>query len=252
MITSVEGAGSPGAAEPPGGTGSPVAAAARTLRRDAAENRARLLRAAAEVLAEHGGDASVDEIARRAGVGMGTLYRRFPTKDDLIAALADEMKSAMLERVMRIADEESDGDALAACLWTMAADMAPRRGYLKLLWPALTAGGDQRRVRLWRVIDDLLARAQRAGTVRADLTLTDVYLCTISLRALMDETADPDPDMWRRYLELLLAAFRPSSTPLGYPPADDSLIEKRIQAPLYDPGSPRDTVDERATRQPGA
>ena len=85
--------------------------AGRPLRRDAEQNRQRLLDAAADVFAEHGLDASVEEIARTAGVGMGTLYRRFPTKDALISALVHDALTTML-KLAREGTERADGTGL--------------------------------------------------------------------------------------------------------------------------------------------
>jgi AcrR family transcriptional regulator len=109
--------------------GAVSAGAERPLRRDAAENRQRLLDAAAQVFAEHGLDAGVEEIARVAGVGMGTLYRRFPSKDALIAALVRDV----LDTLLTLADEaclRTDGSGLEYFLESASAYQAAHRGCL--------------------------------------------------------------------------------------------------------------------------
>jgi AcrR family transcriptional regulator len=169
---------------------------------------------------------------------MGTLYRRFATKDDLITALADELQDEILQEIARIADEQPDGRGLEAVLWSMGEHLAAHHGCLGLVWPVLTSDSNPGRARMWQLIGQLLTQAQRAGEVRGDLTLTDVYLCAASLRALIDETAGPAPSIWRRHLALLLVAFRPSATPLAHRPADDSLVERGLPAAFRDGDQP--------------
>src|ERR1700748_562262 len=108
-------------------------AADRPLRRDAEQNRQRLLDAAADVFAEHGLEASVEEIARAAGVGMGTLYRRFPTKDALISALVHDVLRTIL-KIAQEATERPDGTGLESFLAGQSAYQAAHRGCLPRLW----------------------------------------------------------------------------------------------------------------------
>ena len=210
----------PPAAAPAGGT--------RTLRRDAAENRERVLRAAWEVFGEQGPEAGVEEIARRAGVGMGTLYRRFPTKEALVQALNDALMEEILATARRTLAEEPGGGGLEAYLWFTGELMSAHHGCLTRLWQANLPGTDPRREELWGTVGQLLERAKQAGEVREDLTLTDVYLCVLALRGLVDDTAAPAPEVWRRYLAVVLAGFRPAARPLDFRPADDSLVETGI------------------------
>src|SRR6202167_4568457 len=121
-------------------------AADRPLRRDAEQNRQRLLDAAADVFAEHGLEASVEEIARAAGVGMGTLYRRFPTKDALIEELVHELLADVV-RDARTALERRDGSGLEAFLHAASAHQASQRGCLARLWGASIAPDLMREVR---------------------------------------------------------------------------------------------------------
>ena len=199
-------------------------AAVRPLRRDAVENRERLLQAAWDVFAEQGTEAGVEEISKRAGVGMGTLYRRFPTKDDLIRALQSELLDGMLEEIRQTAAAQPAGQGLEACLWHGGEVMAAHRGCLGLMWQAFPLGSDPRRAEFWALMGRLLEEAREAGVVREDLTLTDVYLCQLTLRSLIDDSAVRAPEIWRRYLALMLAGFRPGAQPLEHRPADDSLV----------------------------
>jgi len=201
-----------------------AAAAVRPLRRDAVENRTRLLRAAWDVFAEQGNEAGVEEISKRAGVGMGTLYRRFPTKDDLIRALQEELLDGMVEEIRETAAAQPVGRGLEACLWHSGEVMAAHRGCLSIMWQAFPLEGNPRRVEFWELMGRLLDEAREEGEVREDLTLTDVYLCQLSLRSLIDDTAVRAPEIWRRHLALMIAGFRPAEQPLEHRPADDSLV----------------------------
>lgn len=193
---------------------------ARPLRRDAAQNRDRLLRAAAKIFAEHGLDASVEEVAREAGVGMGTLYRRFPTKDSLIA----ELVRALLDDVIALAREAiavPDGLGLQQFLYASAEAEAAQRGCLARLWsdPETLALKNQCRA----AIEELLADAQRHRQVRADAEIGDIYLLFHSLRGVIEASDGAGGAGLRRHIAIMLAGLRPaSSTHIELPPGAES------------------------------
>ncbi|MER7583902.1 helix-turn-helix domain-containing protein [Kitasatospora sp. NPDC097691] len=209
----------------------PAPATPRPLRRDAAQNREKLLRAAWEVFAELGPDAGVEEIAARAGVGMGTLYRRFPTKESLLAALSDEILDSILACFRHAAEQQPDELALEQALWDTGAVLAVRHGWLTRLWAAIPPEADERRAELLTLVGDLLARARHAGRIREDITLTDVYACLLALRVLIDDTEGQVPGVWRRHLAIVLAGFRPAAEPLACPPIDDALLRANTPEP---------------------
>ena len=129
---------------------------ARPLRKDAAENRERLLQAAAQVFAEQGLEASVEEVARVAGVGMGTLYRRFPTKEALIAELVAQLQQEFIDDARR-AMQVPDGFGLETFLHDAARRQASHRGCLPRLWnsASTTAAAEEigfRGYAFWRLI----------------------------------------------------------------------------------------------------
>jgi AcrR family transcriptional regulator len=184
-----------------------TATAAKPLRRDAAENREKLLDAATRVFAEHGLDASVDEVAREAGVGMGTLYRRFPHKQALIDELVGSVRRALLELAIEAASV-ADGTGLEQLLVRVGELQAGQPGCLPQLWThSDTEGAAMDEFR--SILVTLLARAQEAGRVRLDAAGTDVTVAMWSLRGLIEMTRDTAPDAWRRHLELLVAGLRP-------------------------------------------
>jgi AcrR family transcriptional regulator len=205
----------------------PVAAvsAERPLRRDAAENRERLLDAAARVFAERGLDASVEEIARVAGVGMGTLYRRFPTKEALITALVDDMLEVMLALASEASDRD-DGSGLEYFLDGLSAYQAAHRGCLPRIWNVGAEHESVRRIRA--LLATLLEAAKRHGRVREELTNTDITMLLWSIRGVIETTRGIAPDAWRRHLDLLVAGLRPAAQPLRSEPLTRGQVDKVI------------------------
>jgi AcrR family transcriptional regulator len=195
----------------------------RTLRRDAAENRELLLAAAAQVFAEQGLGAGVEEIARAAGVGVGTLYRRFPTKDALIAELVQDV----LERMSALASaatQVADGGGLEHYLETSSAYQAEHRGCLPRLWNTPT--DNEALVRVRQTVGALLADAKRHGRVREEVTATDLTMVMWSIRGVIETTRDVAPDAWRRHLAILVAGLRPSPDALAYKPLTRAQVDR--------------------------
>jgi AcrR family transcriptional regulator len=193
------------------------------LRRDAAENRESLLAAASLVFASQGLDASVEDIAHAAGVGVGTLYRRFPNKEALIAELVQDV----LETMSALAEEATvlpDGRGLEQFLETSSAYQAEHRGCLARLWN--TPADNDALVQVRQKIRSLLAEAKRHGRVREDLTSTDLTMIMWSIRGVIETTRDAAPDAWRRQLSILLAGLRPSSEPLSHRPLTRAQVDR--------------------------
>lgn len=183
----------------------------RPLRRDAARNRQRVMAAAAAVFAEHGPDAGMDEIARVAGVGTGTLYRRFPTKEALVTALADDALDHLLV-IAEAALADPGGTGLEHYLEAAGEFAARHRGSLIQLWR--TDVNSQAAGRLRRTTRRLLADAKRHGRVREELAETDLTMLLWSLRGVILTTGDAAPEAWRRHLGILLAGLRPAEPKL--------------------------------------
>jgi AcrR family transcriptional regulator len=191
----------------------------RPLRADAARNRELLLAAAADEFAEHGLDASVADIARRAGVGKGTVFRHFATKDDLLAAIVlDRIDglNAVGERLLEAADP---GAALLEFL-TAAANQRQQRD-LSFLQEAGELNPEVTRVRgqMFQTVHALVERARRQGTVRADVTGADVILLMCAPNYVTSYLPDAPPDLWQRYLAIIFDGLRPEGAhPLPHPP----------------------------------
>jgi AcrR family transcriptional regulator len=208
---------------------------ARPLRADAARNRTRVLDAARTAFAEHGLDVGVEEIARRAGVGKGTLYRRFPTKEALVCAIFDDILEEV-EALSRETDEEPDArEAFAHYLSTSARMQASNQGFYDVVARGLGAAAltDEQRRRLLAAAARPLKRAQEAGTVRDDLVPEDVVIMLRMLGAATRPAPDGHPmdDHWPRYLGLLLDSTSPAAgTALPAQPWRGSDAEVREQA----------------------
>ena len=173
----------------------------RHLRRDAQANRDRLVAAARDAFAEGGVDVSMDEVARRAGVGVGTIYRNFPAKDDLVDAVLEDAVDrlvAILERALAL-DDAWEGFRLYL---ESALDLHARDRGLKKLFAA--RGTDRARRRMGPLAVRLIARAQEQGTLRADFKPEDLRLVFRSAGAVIEY----DPGSRRRFVALLLDGLK--------------------------------------------
>jgi AcrR family transcriptional regulator len=191
----------------------------RTLRADAARNRDLLLAAAQAEFTDRGLSASVADIARRAGVAKGTVFRHFATKEDLIAEIVTENIAVLTATARTLA--ESEGDPAAALLefLTVAADRRQQQD-LTLLQsvsdadPRVVAARNDLHASLGLLVD----RARDAGVIRPDITETDVFLLMCAPVHVVDNVPDPEPCLWRRYLTIIFDGLRAEgATPLPQP-----------------------------------
>jgi AcrR family transcriptional regulator len=182
------------------------------LRADAARNRERIIQAAAAVFAERGLEASTAEIAHRAGVGEATLFRRFPTKDDLIDAIIETRMEEMATLVDAAADDPDPAVALERLMQDLVKQFSRDRGFFE-------AAGDRcmndpkfaaSRQRGLDAVGRVLKRAQEAGAVRRDLSPSDISFLAGSAMYAM-EVAKPGlrEDLWKRYLRVILDGMKP-------------------------------------------
>jgi AcrR family transcriptional regulator len=178
---------------------------ARTARRDAERNYGLVLEAAREAFGASGADASMEEIATRAGVGVGTVYRRFASKDGLI----DELLRLTLEDMLAAADAalaKDDGHGLDDFLGAIGQSFADHARYADLLISRPADPDASRRIR--EALGELTERAVRAGTVNPDITIGDVMALVWGLRGVVQATLDTAPAAWQRHLDLHLAGMR--------------------------------------------
>ena len=198
----------------------------RPLRRDAEVNLSRILVAARDVFAEEGYDASMEGIALRAEVGVGTLYRRFPNKADLLNAVVE----AAQERKRQIAEE-------------VLADVPPEDGVFEFVrrciavpscWRATISASP------WRssgtglgktapLLEEILERSKRAGSVRLDVAVADIVVVLMAVRSIADvcDTKSSKPSL--RFLELLLDGLRPGHAPIDHDPLTIAQLDRILR-----------------------
>jgi AcrR family transcriptional regulator len=192
----------------------------RALRVDAERNRDAILSAARAVFAERGTNAPLEEIARRADVGIATLYRRFRTREDLLAA-AFEPKLCAYAAASRAACAEPDpwigfcGFVWAVC--EMQASDAAFADVVALTFPA-TDGLDRRLRQATSGLDDVIARAKATGDLRSDFVRQDLIVLLMANAGVLNATHGHAPQAWRRFAAYMLDAFAaPGRSPLPVP-----------------------------------
>jgi AcrR family transcriptional regulator len=187
------------------------------LRADAARNRAAIVEAAREVFAEQGLDASLDEIARRAGTGNATLYRRFPTRGDLIEAV---FAGRMVEELQAVEAALGDPDpwgGFASYVTAVGGMQARDRGIADLVTMDVTRAPeiDAFRARAFEGLVTLVDRARAAGVLRDDFTTQDVVLLLMANAGLVERAHDISAEASARLVHLLLDGMRASAATEG-------------------------------------
>ncbi|MFE7166695.1 TetR/AcrR family transcriptional regulator [Streptomyces sp. NPDC057616] len=163
-------------------------------RANARKNRELLLAAAREAVAEHGTDASLRDIARRAGVGIGTLYRHFPTREALLEALLDANFDALRTRAESLVSSPAPGEALLTWLAELAAGSATYQGLPESIMNALAdeeSGLHASCAEMRSAGGRLLERAQETGSVRPDVTVTEVISLVLGLAWAAERSVEP-------------------------------------------------------------
>ena len=180
---------------------------ARPLRADARRNRERILKAARAVFADQGMHSQVDDVARRAKVGVGTVYRHFPTKEALVEALVRERFEEIAGFAREALEREDAWEGFCELIWRAAERNAADLAFLEAV--AFTdQSGVVAEVGLADSTNELVRRAKAQGTMRADASDDDVPMMMCGACSVMRLSATPDA--WRRYLTLMLDGLRAS------------------------------------------
>lgn len=193
----------------------------RPLRSDALRNRDRLLSAARELFAEQGIDVAMSDIAKHAGVSNGTLYNRFPTRQDLIEAVFLDRLETMAELAEQALADPDPWHGLTAYLTAICELQAADRGFNEVAARGMAASADAQRVqrRAQAAIAELFRRAKLAGALREDAAVEDLGFVIWGISRTVQMTASFAPRLWRRHLALLLDGFRADGAhPLPEPP----------------------------------
>lgn len=182
----------------------------RVLRRDAERNRQRVLAAARELFAEKGLEATLNDVARHANVGVGTVYRRFATKEELLEAIfADGMDqlAALAEAALQ---QEDSWQGFVWYVENMCEITATDRGLREIAFSKVYAGDRVKacQERLVPVLTKLVERAQGDGYLRPELSSTDMPIFGLLSGTVSEYAGHVDPDLWRRYVAILLGGMR--------------------------------------------
>jgi AcrR family transcriptional regulator len=190
------------------------------LRSDAARNRERILVAASELFAEEGADFCVDEIASRAGVGHATVFRRFPTKEDLVIAMLEDRLATLARGAEEAEAHEDPWEGLRAAMEHIAARQSCDRGLFESI--STEAIGSPRlreaRHRVLAPVGRLLRRAQEVRLVREDLEPEDVLFLVTAASHATPCRLDLG-ELWKRYLGVIMDGMRPEGASALSPPA---------------------------------
>ncbi len=183
----------------------------RPLRADARRNREKVVAAASAAFVESGLEAQMDDIARRAGVGVGTVYRHFPTKEALVEALAERYFQRVASTIEAAVEEEGDAwEVFTGAIWRTATAAAADVAWCEIIGghPSAVHVASQGEPRLTAATADLIARAQAAGAMRDDATVDDIrtIMCGFGhVAAAQRAGAALD---WKRYLQIALDGLR--------------------------------------------
>jgi AcrR family transcriptional regulator len=196
-------------------------------RRDAQERHDRLIAAARREFAARGVDASLEGIARDADVAIGTLYRHFPTRLDLLLAALEPRLREFADGSEEALQIDDPWEAFAFYLENLIRVQSGDRGFNDFLSRRFPGSADTERIhdQMCQQIEDVLTRAQEAGKVRLDIMLADIVNLIWSNGRMIDATSTTAPNAWRRQLYLMLDAYRAErASPIPEPP----MTEKQL------------------------
>jgi AcrR family transcriptional regulator len=203
-----------------------AAAPRPALRADAERNRQRLIASAREVFAARGLDVPIEDIARHAGVGVATLYRRFPTRADLIAGAFEAKMAAYADAVGQALADPDPWAGFCGYIERVCAMQAEDRGFANVLtmtFPAAKQFEAERNL-AYRGFLDLVSRAQSAGQLRQDFVGEDLAMLLMASAGVIAGTADAAPGTWRRFAAYMIQAFGAHNTgPLPPPPTPTAM-----------------------------
>lgn len=220
----------------------------RPLRRDAERNRRRILDATRALVAEVGLEVSHDDIARAADVGVGTVYRRFPDKQELFDELFDERVDDVVELAERAREVDDPWEGLCAFIVGNLELQAGDQGLKEMMLGAGRVSELARRAqqRIGAAVGELVHRAQASGQLRADVSVEDFPLVQIMVGAVMENASTVDPQLWRRALALVLDGYRVGARPDRLPGSAPSTEQiEQILSRWRPPRRPRSGEQQR-------
>jgi AcrR family transcriptional regulator len=203
------------------------------LRVDAERNRQRILATAREMFAEHGLDVPMEDLARRAEVGVGTLYRRYPTRTDLIVAVFENKMRDYAEAAREALTDPDPWSGFCGYVEKICAMQAGDRGFTTVLTMTFPTAKqfEADRDRAFADFSTLVDRAKAAGKLRADFVTEDMPLFLMANAGVLAATADTAPDAWRRIVGYLTQACASTAAqPLPQPPKARQIYKAMLRA----------------------
>jgi AcrR family transcriptional regulator len=187
----------------------------RPLRADAARNRVRILEAARSVFAERGMEGTLNDVAREAGVGIGTVYRKFADRDELVEALFEERLETHLGRLREAVADADPWHGFVSFMRLTCTEVAADRGLREVIL-GQCVGLDrlsQARERILPLAAELVDRAHCSGSLRSDFTAADIPLVFLMLGAVTDFSCPLTPDVWERFFVFLVDGLHANAAP---------------------------------------
>ena len=204
-------------------------ASERPLRKDAERNRQRILEAARELFAQEGVGVTLNDVAHHAGVGVGTVYRRFPEKAQLIEELFEQQLSELVGLMEEALEDPDPWHGLTTFLRRNLELQACDRAFREIIvgTPEAAQRIHQIRARMFPLGAQLMQRAKDAGALRADFEASDIPMMFLMLTTVLDAAREVEPELWRRYLEIFIQGLRAEPAPpdaLATPPLEGAQV----------------------------
>ncbi|MGP4011444.1 TetR/AcrR family transcriptional regulator [Streptomyces sp. 4N124] len=211
----------------------PDGPAAQPLRSDAERNRERITVAARKVFARDGLGASMASVAREAGVGIATMFRRFPTKEELVDAVFIDRMDAYADAVAVALEDPDPWHGFVGYIEAACAMQAADSGFADVLTTTFPTAKalERRRNEAYEGMVELISRAKATGRLREDFDSSDLVLLHMANAGVVNATGDAAPDAWRRVVALLVQSFEaPARAPLPASPGHDALYRAMLRA----------------------
>lgn len=178
-------------------------------RADAVRNREKVIAAAEQVFAEHGIEAGIPEIAERAGVGKGTVYRNFDSKDELVSAIFARRLDRFSEDIAAALERDDPGEAFREVLRQSAARANALSFPTNMYLAGRTRELDEAKAKTTALMDKLIRKAKKEGSIRRDVKADEVWVIFGGACRILADSGENDPAVWRRHADLAADAFRP-------------------------------------------
>jgi AcrR family transcriptional regulator len=207
----------------------------RPTRKDALRNRQLLIQSAREVFAVRGLEASMDDVANHAGLGVGTAYRHFANKHELASAIFDTAVDEIVELAERALAMPDPWDGLVTFLEATLNAQTLNRALREILSGIYDDDRDRHNARITAPFAPLVERAKAAGALRADAEPSDVSLIVVMLCTIADASSETSPYLWRRYLPMMLAGLRNGAAPMPVPALTPEQLRLALRARVRRP-----------------